>query len=87
MNISRNLRKERVGTVVSNKGDKTAVVLISRKVKHPIYGKILKRTKKLHAHDPENSCNKGDTVSIMETRKLSKKKCWRLNKIVKKANQ
>ncbi len=86
MEAKRNLRKERIGTVISNKSDKTAVVLITRKVKHPIYGKIMKKTKKFHAHDPENSCQIGDVVSISENRRLSKKKCWHLNKIIKKAN-
>lgn len=81
----RNLRKERTGVVVSNKMDKSIVVAIRRKVKHPIYGKFVNKTKKLMAHDEENSCNIGDTVRIMETRPLSKNKAWRLVEIIERA--
>ena len=81
----RNLRKERVGIVVSNKMDKTIVVAIVDNIKHPKYGKIIKRTLKLHAHDEKNECNIGDKVSIMETRPLSKTKRWRLVEILEKA--
>ncbi len=81
----RNLRKTRVGKVVSNKMDKTIVVAIVDSVCHPKYGKIMKRTLKVHAHDEHNECNIGDTVSIMETRPLSKTKRWRLVEIVEKA--
>ncbi len=81
----RNLRKERTGVVVSNKMDKSIVVAINRKVKHPIYGKFVSKTKKLMAHDEENSCNIGDTVRIMETRPLSKNKSWRLVEIIERA--
>ena len=81
----RNLRKTRVGKVVSNKMDKTIVVLIEDNVKHPLYGKIMKRSIKLKAHDEENICAKGDKVKVMETRPLSKDKRWRLVEIVEKA--
>ncbi|MDF1559455.1 MAG: 30S ribosomal protein S17 [Bacteroidales bacterium] len=81
----RKLRKERTGVVVSNKMDKSIVVAIRRKVKHPIYGKFVNRTKKLMAHDEENTCNIGDTVRIMETRPLSKNKAWRLVEIIERA--
>ena len=81
----RNLRKERIGIVVSNKMDKSIVVAIKRKVKHPIYGKFVNKTKKLMAHDEENACNIGDTVCIMETRPLSKSKAWRLVEIIERA--
>ncbi len=81
----RNLRKTIVGNVVSDKMDKTIVVAIVRNVKHPIYKKIMKRTKKVKAHDENNQCKIGDTVKIMETRPLSKQKCWRLVSIIKKA--
>jgi small subunit ribosomal protein S17 len=81
----RNLRKERIGVVVSNKMDKSIVVAIRRKVKHPIYGKFVNKTKKLMAHDEENSCSIGDTVRIMETRPLSKNKAWRLVEIIERA--
>ena len=81
----RNLRKTRVGLVVSNKMDKTIVVAIQDNVKHPIYGKIIKRTLKVHAHDEENTCGIGDKVEIMETRPLSKTKRWRLVEIIEKA--
>lgn len=81
----RNLRKTRVGKVVSNKMDKTIVVAIADNVKHPLYGKITKRTTKLKAHDENNECNIGDRVEIMETRPLSKDKRWRLVQIIEKA--
>jgi small subunit ribosomal protein S17 len=81
----RNLRKTRVGKVVSNKMDKTIVVAIEDNVKHPKYGKVIKRTVKFKAHDENNVCNEGDTVMIMETRPLSKDKRWRLVEIIEKA--
>ena len=83
--MERNLRKTRVGKVVSNKMDKTIVVAIEDHVKHPLYKKIVKRTYKLKAHDEENTCNVGDTVKVMETRPLSKDKRWRLVEIVERA--
>ena len=82
--MERNLRKERIGVVVSNKMDKSIVVLVERKVKHPMYGKFVKKSTKLMAHDEKNECNIGDTVRIMETRPLSKNKCWRLVEVVEK---
>ncbi|MBO6302405.1 MAG: 30S ribosomal protein S17 [Ruminiclostridium sp.] len=81
----RNLRKTRVGEVVSNKMDKTIVVAIKDNVRHPLYKKIIKRTIKLKAHDEENTCNIGDTVEIMETRPLSKDKRWRLVNVIERA--
>jgi small subunit ribosomal protein S17 len=81
----RNLRKERTGVVVSNKMDKSIVIAIRRKVKHPIYGKFVNKTTKLMAHDEENACNIGDTVRIAETRPLSKNKAWRLVEIIERA--
>ena len=81
----RNLRKTRVGKVISTKMDKTIVVAIEDNVRHPKYGKILKRTVKLHAHDAENVANVGDKVSVMETRPLSATKRWRLVEIIEKA--
>jgi small subunit ribosomal protein S17 len=81
----RNLRKERIGTVVSNKMEKSIVVAVKRKVKHPIYGKFVNRTTKFYAHDEDNTCTIGDTVRIMETRPLSKTKCWRLVEIIERA--
>lgn len=81
----RNLRKTRVGKVVSDKMDKTIVVAIENSVKHPLYGKIVKRTYKLKAHDENNECKVGDKVKVMETRPLSKEKRWRLVEIVEKA--
>jgi small subunit ribosomal protein S17 len=83
--MERNLRKERIGVVVSNKMNKSIVVRIARKVKHPIYGKIVKKTSKFTAHDEKDDCNIGDTVRIMETRPLSKNKCWRLVEIIERA--
>ena len=81
----RNLRKTRTGKVVSNKMDKTIVVAVENNVKHPVIGKIVKRTYKLKAHDENNTCNIGDTVKVMETRPLSKDKRWRLVSIVENA--
>ena len=81
----RNLLKERIGVVVSNKMEKTIVVAEKRKVKHPIYGKFINRTTKLMAHDEKNECNVGDLVRIMETRPLSKKKSWRIVEIIERA--
>jgi len=83
--MERNLRKERIGVVVSNKMEKSIVVLVERKVKHPKYGKFVKKSTKFMAHDEKNECNIGDTVRIMETRPLSKNKCWRLVEITERA--
>ena len=83
--MERNLRKERIGVVVSNKMDKSIVILVERKGKHPKYGKFVKKSTKFMAHDEKNECNIGDTVRIMETRPLSKNKCWRLVEIVERA--
>ena len=83
--MERNLRKERVGVVSSNKMDKTITVAVKWKEKHPIYGKFVNKTKKYHAHDEKNECGIGDTVRIMETRPLSKMKRWRLVRIIEKA--
>jgi small subunit ribosomal protein S17 len=85
MEKKRNFRKERIGKVVSNKMQKSITVAVDRKVKHPIYGKFVNRTTKFMAHDENNSAGIGDTVRIMETRPLSKKKRWRLVEIVEKA--
>ena len=82
--MERNLRKERIGVVVSNKMDKSIVVAVERKEKHPMYGKFVKKTTKFVAHDEKNECSMGDTVRIMETRPLSKTKNWRLVEIVEK---
>ncbi len=82
---SRNLRKERVGVVVSNKMDKTITIAVNRKVKHPLYGKFINKTNKFSAHDETNNCGIGDTVKIMETRPLSKNKRWRLVEIIERA--
>lgn len=81
---ARNLRKERIGLVTSNKMDKSIVVAVERKVKHEKYGKFLKRTTKFVAHDETNTCSIGDTVKIMETRPISKNKCWRLVEVLEK---
>ena len=81
----RNLRKTRIGVVTSNRMEKTVTVAVERKVKHPIYGKFVKKTTKFHAHDEKNECTVGDTVRIMETRPLSKTKRWRLVEVVEKA--
>ena len=83
--MERNLRKTRTGKVVSDKMDKTITVAIEDHVKHPLYGKIVKRTYKLKAHDENNECGIGDTVKVMETRPLSKDKRWRLVEIIEKA--
>ena len=82
---TRNLRKVRTGVVSSNKMDKTITVAVKWKEKHPIYGKFVNKTKKYHAHDEKNDCNIGDTVTIMETRPLSKLKRWRLIQIIERA--
>lgn len=83
--MERNLRKERIGVIVSNKMDKSIVVQVTRREKHPIYGKFVMKSTKFIAHDEKNECNIGDTVRIMETRPLSKNKCWRLVEIVERA--
>ena len=83
--MERNLRKERIGVVASNKMNKSIVVAIERKVKHELYGKFVKKTSKFIAHDEENSCNEGDVVRIMETRPFSKNKNWRLVEIIERA--
>jgi len=83
--MERNLRKERIGVVVSNKMDKSITVAVERRVKHPMYGKFVQKTKKYHAHDENGECGIGDTVKIMETRPLSKTKRWRLVNIIEKA--
>ena len=83
--MERNLRKTRVGKVASDKMDKTIVVAVENHVKHPLYGKIVKKTYKLKAHDENNECGIGDTVKVMETRPLSKDKRWRLVSIIEKA--
>lgn len=82
--VERNLRKIRVGVVSSNKMDKTITVNVERKIKHPLYGKFLKKTTKFHAHDEKNECSIGDTVKIMEARPMSKTKRWRLVEVVEK---
>ena len=82
---TRSDRKEKTGTVISNKMSKSIVVSVERKVKHPKYGKFVKKTSTFMAHDEKNECNIGDTVRIMETRPLSKSKCWRLVEIVERA--
>lgn len=81
----RKLRKERIGIVTSNKMEKSIVVSEVKKMKHPMYGKFVLKTKKYVAHDEKNDCNEGDTVRIMETRPLSKSKCWRLVEIIERA--
>jgi small subunit ribosomal protein S17 len=83
--MERNLRKERIGVVVSSKMEKSITVAVHTKEKHPIYGKFVNKTKKYTAHDEENTCNPGDTVKIMETRPLSKNKRWRLVEIIERA--
>ena len=82
--MERNLRKERIGIVSSNKMEKSIVVIVERKVKHPIYGKYVKLTNKFVAHDEKNDCNEGDKVRILETRPLSKRKNWRLVEIIER---
>ena len=81
----RNLRKERIGIVTSNKMDKSIVVSVVRKEKHPLYGKFVMKTSKFTAHDEKNDCNSGDTVKIMETRPISKNKCWEIVEIIERA--
>lgn len=81
----RNIRKIRTGLVCSDKMDKTIIVTVVRKLRHPIYGKYIKKTKKFHAHDEENTCRIGDLVKIMETRPLSKTKRWRMTEILERA--
>ena len=83
--MERNLRKERVGQVVSNKMQKSITIAVERRVKHPIYGKFVRKTTKLTAHDENNDCNIGDTVKVMETRPVSKNKRWRLVEIIERA--
>jgi small subunit ribosomal protein S17 len=83
--MERNLRKERIGVVASNKMEKSIVVSIERKEKHALYGKFVKKTSRFVAHDEENTCNEGDTVRIMESRPLSKNKNWRLVEIIERA--
>jgi len=82
---NRNLRKERIGLVVSNKMDKSIVISVERREKHEIYGKFVKKTSKFMAHDEKNDCNEGDKVRIMETKPTSKNKCWRLVEIIERA--
>lgn len=83
--MERNLRKERIGQVVSSKMQKSITITVDRKVKHPIYGKFVRKTTKLTAHDENNDCNVGDTVKVMETRPMSKNKRWRLVEIIERA--
>ncbi|HBH06665.1 MAG TPA: 30S ribosomal protein S17 [Flavobacteriales bacterium] len=83
--MERNLRKERIGVVISNKMDKSVVINVERRFRHPIYGKFIKKSTKFMAHDEKNECSIGDTIRIMETRPLSKNKSWRLVEIVEKA--
>ena len=83
--MERNFRKQRVGTVISDKMDKTCVVAIEDNMRHPLYGKIVKRTVKIKVHDENNECGVGDRVSVMETRPISKDKRWRLVEIIEKA--
>ncbi len=82
---NRNLRKERIGLVVSNKMEKSITISVERKEKHPVYGKFVKKTSKFMAHDEKNDCNEGDTVRIMETKPMSKSKRWRLVEIIERA--
>ncbi len=81
----RGSRRTLIGTVVSNKMDKTITVMVERRVKHPLYGKYIKRSNKIHAHDPENQCQEGDLVTIEETRPISKTKTWKLSTVDRKA--
>ena len=83
--MKRNLRKDRIGLVVSDKMEKSITITVQRKVKHPMYGKFVRKTTKLLAHDEKNECKNGDTVKVMETRPLSKKKRWRLIEIIERA--
>ena len=82
---TRNIRKEQIGVVTSNRMEKSIVVSEVKRVKHPMYGKFVLKTKKYVAHDEENNCNVGDTVKIMETRPISKSKCWRMVEIIERA--
>ena len=82
---TRNIRKERIGVVTSNRMEKSIVVSEVKRVKHPMYGKFVLKTKKYMAHDEENNCNVGDTIKIMETRPISKSKCWRMVEIIERA--
>lgn len=83
--MERNNRKEIVGKVTSDKRDKTITIIVERKIKHPLYGKVMKKSKKFQAHDENNECNAGDIVKVMETRPLSKTKRWRLVEILERA--
>ena len=85
MSEASKLARTASGTVVSNKMDKTITVLVERRIKHPLYGKYIKRSKKIHAHDPENQCQEGDLVTIEETRPISKSKSWKLASVDRKA--
>lgn len=85
MSEQQNLARTASGTVVSNKMDKTITVLVERRIKHPLYGKYIKRSKKIHAHDADNQCQEGDKVTIEETRPISKNKAWKLSSIDRKA--
>ena len=85
MSAERNLRKQRIGIVTSDKMDKTVAVTVERKLRHPIYGKFVKKTKKFIAHDETNNCHEGDLVRIMETRPLSKRKRWRVVEVLERA--
>ncbi len=85
MSEQKNLGRTASGTVVSNKMDKTITVMVERRIKHPLYGKYIKRSKKIHAHDPENQCQEGDQVTIAETRPISKSKAWKLSSVDRKA--
>jgi len=85
MSEENNLARTASGTVVSNKMDKTITVLVERRIKHPLYGKYIKRSKKIHAHDADNQCQEGDKVTIEETRPISKSKAWKLSSIDRKA--
>lgn len=85
MSEENSLARTASGTVVSNKMDKTITVLVERRIKHPLYGKYIKRSKKIHAHDPENQCQEGDQVTIEETKPISKSKAWKLSSIDRKA--
>ena len=87
MSVERNLRKIRTGVVTRNKMTKTITVAVERKVKHPIYGKFVKKTTRFHAHDEKNECSIGDTVRIMETRPMSKTKRWRLVDVIEKVKK
>lgn len=85
MSEEKNLARTASGTVVSNKMDKTITVLVERRIKHPLYGKYIKRSKKIHAHDADNQCQEGDKVTIEETRPISKSKAWKLSSVDRKA--